>query len=145
MLWLQCRGFEKAYSVLDSDNDDSDFSDNESESEESCSDSVSESSADSSEEHDGNNDDAPGSSKRVRITTQKKQSDWNWTKPDNNPVIYPFIGDSGVYEHLLNKFEPVPPSELSIFLEYMEPLFNKICDETNAYATRQLNNPREKN
>jgi hypothetical protein len=25
----------------------------------------------------------------------------------------------------------------------MEPLFNKICEETNAYATRQLNNPLE--
>lgn len=138
----RCRGCnaEGLRKLLDSDNDDSDFSDNESESEESCGDSVSESSAHSSEESDKNYDDAPGSSKRLRITTQKKQSDWNWTKTDNNPVIYPFIGDSGVCEHLLNKFEPDPPSELSIFLEYMEPLFNKICDETNAYATRQLNN-----
>jgi hypothetical protein len=70
-------------SVLDSDND-SDFSDNESEFEESSSDSVSESSADSSEESDDNNDDAPGPSKRVHTTMQKKQSDWNWTKSDNN-------------------------------------------------------------
>jgi hypothetical protein len=59
-----------------------------------------------------NNDDAPGPTKRLRITTQKKQSDWNWTKTDNNPVIYPLISDSGVCEHLLNKFEPDPPSEL---------------------------------
>jgi hypothetical protein len=103
------------------------------------------SSADSSEESDDNNDDAPGPSKRLRITMQKKQSDWNWTKTDNNPVIYPFIGNSGVCERLLNKFEPDPPSELSIFLEYIEPLFNKICDETDAYATRQLNNPNRKN
>jgi ribosomal protein L37AE/L43A len=26
----------------------------------------------------------------------------------------------------------------------MEPLFNKICEETYAYATRQLNNPNRK-
>jgi hypothetical protein len=102
-------------SVLDSDND-SDFSDNETESEEGSSDSVSESSADSSKESDDNNDAAPGPSKHLRVTTQKKRSDWNWTDTDNNPVIYPFIGDSGVSGHLLNKFEPDPPSELSIFL-----------------------------
>jgi hypothetical protein len=137
--------FEKANKyILDSDNDDIYFSDNESESEESSSDSVSESSADSSEESDDNNDEAPGSSKRLGITTQKKQSDWNWTKTDNNPVIYPFIADSGVCEHLLNKFAADPASELSTFLEYMEPLFNKFCEETNAYATRQLNNPDRK-
>jgi hypothetical protein len=130
-------------SVLDSDND-SDFSDNESESEESYSDSVSESSADSSEESDDNNDDAPGPSKRVHTTMQKKQSDWNWTKTDNNPVIYPFISDSGVCEDLLNESELDPPSELSIFSEYVEPLFNKICDKRNAYATRQLNNPNKR-
>jgi hypothetical protein len=33
------------------------------------------------------NDDGPGTSKRVRTTTQKKQSDWKWTKTDNNPLI----------------------------------------------------------
>jgi hypothetical protein len=31
------------------------------------------------------NDDKPGPSKRVRTMTQKKQSDWKWTKTDNNP------------------------------------------------------------
>jgi hypothetical protein len=53
--------------------------------------------------------------------------------------------NSGIYDDLLSKFEAEPPSELSIFLEYMEPLFEKICDETNEYARVQLNNPnREK-
>jgi hypothetical protein len=44
----------------------------------------------------------------------------------------------------LTKFESEPPSELSIFLEFMEPLFEKISSETNAYATIQLNKPDRK-
>jgi hypothetical protein len=44
----------------------------------------------------------------------------------------------------LPKFKAEPPSELSIFLEYMEPFFGKICDETNEYARVQLNNPNRK-
>jgi hypothetical protein len=41
----------------------------------------------------------------------------------------------------LSKSEAEPPSELCIFLEYMEPLFEKICHDTNEYARVQLNNP----
>jgi hypothetical protein len=44
----------------------------------------------------------------------------------------------------LQKYGLEPPSELAIFSEYMEPLFQKICDETNAYASKQLNYPQRK-
>jgi hypothetical protein len=40
----------------------------------------------------------------------------------------------------LNKSESEPPSELEIFLAYIDPLFQKIADETNNHATLQLNN-----
>jgi hypothetical protein len=60
------------------------------------------------------NYDAPGPSKRVRTMTQKKQSDWKWTKTDNNPLIYAFTENSGICDDLLSKFEAEPPSELSI-------------------------------
>jgi hypothetical protein len=109
---------------------------------EESSDSENETSEKSSVESD---DDAPGPSKRVRTTTHKKQSDWNWPQTDNNPVIYPFSNNSGVSKNLFTKFESEPPSELSIFLEYIKPLFEKISSKTNAYATIQLNNPNRKN
>lgn len=128
-------------SVFDSDNECNDFSGDESRSEENSRDSCSESRDEISEESGDNNGDAPGPSKRVRNTTQ---SDWNWTKIENNRIIYPFTENSGVCEDVLNKFKSCPPSELQIFSEYMEPLFDKICDETNAYATKQLNNPDRK-
>jgi hypothetical protein len=44
----------------------------------------------------------------------------------------------------VNKFESESPSELEIFLAYMEPLFQKTADETNNYATQQLNNTKRK-
>jgi hypothetical protein len=43
----------------------------------------------SDEDSDEKNDDVPGPSKRVRTMTQTKQSDWKWTRTDNNPLIYP--------------------------------------------------------
>jgi hypothetical protein len=61
------------------------------------------------------NDEAPGTSKRFWTTTQKKQSDWKWTKTDNNPLIYVFNENSGICDDLLSKSEAEPPSELSIF------------------------------
>jgi hypothetical protein len=63
-------------SVLDRDNECSDFSEDETESEVS--------SIDNDDDSDEKNDDAPGPSKRFRTTTQKKPSDWKWTKTDNN-------------------------------------------------------------
>ncbi|PSN37982.1 hypothetical protein C0J52_15890 [Blattella germanica] len=57
-----------------------------------------------------------------------------------NLLIHPFIDNSGVCENLLNKFDSDRPSEFSIFSEFMEPLFDKICNESNAYAVKQLNN-----
>jgi hypothetical protein len=76
--------------------------------------------------------------------TQEEQSDWKWTKTDKNPVIYPFTKNSRICDDLLSKSEAEPPSELSISLEYMEPLFGKICNETSEYARVQLNNPNRK-
>jgi hypothetical protein len=61
------------------------------------------------------NDDAPGPSKYVQTTTQKKQSDWKWTKTDNKSVIYHFNEKSGICDDLLSKFEAEPPSELFFF------------------------------
>jgi hypothetical protein len=94
-------------SVLDRDNECSDFSEDETESEVSSI---------------GNDDESSDEDSDEKMMTRRallnvfelqrrtKQSDWKWTKTDSNPLI--------------------PPSELSIFLEYMEPLFEKICQET---------------
>jgi hypothetical protein len=98
-------------SVLDRDNECSDFYEDETESEVSSIGSDDESSEEDSDE----NDDAPGPSKCVRTTTQRKQSDWKWTKTGNNPLIYPFTENGGICDDLLSKFEAEPPSELSIF------------------------------
>jgi hypothetical protein len=102
-------------SVLDSDNECSIFSEDETESEESSSGSDNESSEENSQESDEKNDDAPGPSKCVQTMMQKKQSDWKWTKTDNNPVMYPFTENSGICNDLLSKFEAESPSTL--FLE----------------------------
>jgi hypothetical protein len=98
-------------SVLDRDNECSDFSEDETESEVS---SIGNGDESSDEDTDDKNDDAPGPSKRVR-TAQKKQRDWKWTKTDK-PLICPSIENSGICDDLLSKFEAEPPSELSIFL-----------------------------
>jgi hypothetical protein len=111
-------------SVSNSDNEVSDLSFSGTSSEDDDSDSNSGSK--SSEENDSN-ECTPGSSKRVRTTTQKNISDWNWTPTDNNPIIFPFNTYSGVCADLLKNYESQPPSELQIFLEYMDPLFVKIC------------------
>jgi hypothetical protein len=73
-----------------------------------------------------------------------KQSDWKWEKTYNNPIIYDFCGNSGVCEEIMNKSVSEPPSELQIFLSYMDPLFRKIADESNKYATLQLNSANRK-
>jgi hypothetical protein len=90
-------------------NECSDFSEDETESEVSSSGSDNESSKEKSEESDGKNDDAPGPSKHVQTMMQVKQSDWKWTKTDNNPVIYPFTKNSGMCDDLLSKSEAEPP------------------------------------
>jgi hypothetical protein len=99
-------------SVLDRDNECSDFSEDETESQVS---SIGNDDESSDEDNDGKNDDVLGPSKRVRTTTQKKQSDWKWIKTDNNPFIYPFIENSGICDDLLSKFEAESPCELPIF------------------------------
>jgi hypothetical protein len=100
-------------SVLDSDNECSDFCKDETESEESSSGNDDESSEENREESDEKDDDA-NPSKCVRTTMQKEYSDWKWTKTDNNPLIYHFTENSRVCDDL-SKFEAEPPSELSIF------------------------------
>ncbi|PSN29913.1 hypothetical protein C0J52_23871 [Blattella germanica] len=116
-------------SVLDSDCEYSEFSDDETESEECISNRDSSSSAFSSDEviitmmmHQA--------LRNALVLRRKNDSDWNWTKSDNNPIIDPFTDNSGVCKNLLNKFDSDPPSELSIFSEFREPLFDKICNET---------------
>jgi hypothetical protein len=89
-------------SVLDRDNECNDFSDNETGSEVS---SVGSNDESSEEDSDEKNDDAPGPSKRVQTTTQKKHSDWTWTKTDNNPLIWPFTENSGICDDLLPNFK----------------------------------------
>jgi hypothetical protein len=74
------------------------------------------------------------------VLSRRKICDWNWTPTDNSPIIFPINTYSGVCADLLKKYESQPPSELRIFLEYMDPLFVKICEEPNANATNQLNN-----
>jgi hypothetical protein len=126
-------------SVLESDYECSDSSEDET----GCEQSSGESDDVSGVESDMKDDDIPGPSTRVRTTVQKKQFEWKWTKTANNPVIYPFTENSGICNDL-SKFEAEPPSELSVFSEYMDHLFEKICDETNLYARVHLNNPNRK-
>jgi hypothetical protein len=123
------------HNVLDSNSESCDFFEDETESGKGNSDNSNESSDENNEI-----DSEPGPSKHVLIMPNKKQSGWKWGKTDNNPIIYEFSENSGVYDELLNKFESEPPSELQIILAFLEPLFQRIADETNNYATLQLNN-----
>jgi hypothetical protein len=126
--------------VFDSDNEVSDLSFSDSDSEEPQAVVQSVSSFESSDGSEDNDECAPAPPKRGRTTTQTKQGEWDWKQIDNNPVIFPFNVYSGVCEDLLDKYKSQPASELLIFLEYMGPLFGQICDKTNAYARKQLNN-----
>jgi hypothetical protein len=78
----------------------------------------------------------PSQSKRVR----QEPIEWVWATTKNNPVIHPFTESSGVSEYLFNKYAAESPSELSVFLGYMDPLFSVIATETNNYAQKQLLN-----
>jgi hypothetical protein len=63
-----------------------------------------------------------------------------WATTENNPVIHSFTESSGVSEYLFNKYATESPSELSVFLDYMDPLFSMIATQTNNYAQKQLLN-----
>ena len=41
--------------------------------------------------------DAPEPSKLPRPVCQKKQSDWKWSKNENNPIVCPFSEYNGVF------------------------------------------------
>jgi hypothetical protein len=127
-------------SVFDSDNEVSNLSFSDSDSEELQAVVQSVSSSESSDESDDNDECEPAPPKCGHTMTQTKQSEWDWKQTDNNPVIFPFNVYSGVCEDLLDKYKSQPASELHIFLEFMGPLFGLICDKTNAYARKQLNN-----
>jgi hypothetical protein len=132
-------------SVLGSDSEESDLSGAESDDVQACSVSEDESSDDRSVQS-GDNADAepvPVPAKRTKRVT-RTDSDWKWTKNDNTPIIYPFSENSGVCQQLSSKYDSESPSELAIFLEYMDPLFSVISKETNDYADEQLQNPTRK-
>jgi hypothetical protein len=78
----------------------------------------------------------------LRVT--RTDSGWKWTKNDNTPIIYSFSENSGVCQQLSSKYDSESPSELAIFLEYMDPLFSVISKETNDYADEQLQIQQEK-
>jgi hypothetical protein len=58
---------------------------------------------------------------------EETESDWVWVTKENNPVIHQFSANSGVSELLSNKYETDPPSELSVFLDYMDPFTETTC------------------
>jgi hypothetical protein len=58
---------------------------------------------------------------------EEKGSDRVWATKENNPIIHQFSANSGVSELLSYKCETDLPSELSIFLDYMDPLFSAIA------------------
>jgi hypothetical protein len=64
--------------------------------------------------------DVPSTSKHVRV----KKSDWVWATKENSPIIHQFGANSGVSKLLSNKYKRASPSELSIFLDYMDPDFS---------------------
>jgi hypothetical protein len=94
--------------VVESDNECSDFSVDETESEESSSGSDYE----SSEQSDEKNDNVPGPSKHIRTTTQKKQSDWKWTKLTTVLLSTPLPKTVEFVITHSSKSEAEPPSEL---------------------------------
>jgi hypothetical protein len=51
---------------------------------------------------------------------------------------YQFSANSGVSELLSNKYETDALSELSIFLDYMDPLFSMIGRKINNFAQKQV-------
>jgi hypothetical protein len=64
--------------------------------------------------------DVPSTSKHVK----EKKSDWVWATKENSAIIRQFGANSSVSELASNKYERAPPSELSIFLDYMDPDFS---------------------
>jgi hypothetical protein len=149
----KCRGTDKEAievhldSVLESDSEESNASGDESDNsvyfsgtEDQCSD---QNSGQSSESENDDQVAVPTKSTK-RVMQKKHTNEWNWTKIENTKVIIPFSSYSGVSQELISKFESNSPSELSIFLEFMNPLFAIISRETNDYAKKQLNNPNRK-
>jgi hypothetical protein len=125
---------------FDSDNECRDFSEDETESEVSSIGSDDES---SEEDSDEKNDDAPGPSKRVRTMTQLNRV--TGSGPKLTTILYlPLYQKQWNLWWLIVKIWSRTTIWTLYFLEYMEPLFEKNCDETNEYARVQLNNPNRK-
>jgi hypothetical protein len=123
-------------SVLETDSDsDEILEDNFSESD------VSESNTSASESEDETLDSVgPTQQKCVR----KEKSDWIWRNTENHPTVHNFSADNGVCKQLFTKYAVNPVSELSLFLDFMSPLFAAISQETNDYAQKQLSNQKRK-
>jgi hypothetical protein len=102
---------------------------------------VSESNTSASESDDERSNGAgPSQQNRVR----KEKSDWMWRNTENHPTVHHASADSGVCEQLFTKYAANPVFELSLFLDFMNPLFAVISQETNNYAQKQLLNQSRK-
>jgi hypothetical protein len=88
-----------------------------------------------SDSKDANNDRAGTSTSKC---VRKKKTDWVWVIKEKNPIINQFSAHTGVSELLSNKYENDATSEISIFLDYMDPLFSVTVRETNNYGQKQL-------
>jgi hypothetical protein len=149
----KCRGTDKEAikelldSVLGSNSEESNASSDESDNsvyfsgtEDKCSNQNNEQSSESE-----NDDQVAVPAKCTKRVMQKKHTnEWNWTRNENILVIFPFSLYSGVSQELISKYESNSPSELSIFLDFMNPLFAIIYRETNYYPKKQLNNANSK-
>ncbi|KAJ9594104.1 hypothetical protein L9F63_014470 [Diploptera punctata] len=65
-------------------------------------------------------------------------SNWIWKNTENCPFIHLFRENTGVCEQLFNKYPTNSPSELLLFLDFMDPLFAVIAKETNDYAQKKI-------
>ena len=73
------------------------------------------------------------------MRVSKNNSEWEWLPKENEPIIHNFVGGHGVSEEIRMKYQNEPPSELSIFLEYTNPLFETIAREMNDLKFITLN------
>ena len=123
-------------SVLDSDSEDSICEDVQVLEDDSLCENESVNS-DSESDNGQNNRAGPSQPKRT-------DNEWEWVTGDNVAIIHPFTANSGVSEFIFDKYAGESPTELSIFLDFMDPLFSIITTETNNYARKQLSNDNRK-
>ena len=123
-------------SVLDSNSEDSDISDDEV-SLDNCE------VINGKEESDSSESDSEIDELEVRANNRRsilENCKWVWTSGENTPIIHEFSGQSGISDTIFRKYENNCPLEVSVFSDYMDPLFSIIAKESNDYAERQLRN-----